>query len=100
MIEYTLTPDNIKWYLIKHMTLTTYSHYLERDNRFGIQKETISKRVSTKNSFKSSKSYFIDGCSKEFTSIIDLCDYWNCLSDDKKQELTCSAWNFFNPKQS
>jgi len=86
----TLEPDDIEWKYVKHLTMTTQSHMLFRDERFKIQWEQITNRDGHGKVGKAKNYFFIDKVQREFTDIQELCDCWNERNnfDDPNNEIT------------
>ena len=86
----TLEPEDIEWKYVKHLTLTTQSHMLFRDERYKIQWEQITNRDGHGWVGKPKNYYFIDKIEREFTDIQELCDCWNESNnfDDPNNEIT------------
>lgn len=84
-----LEPADIKWKYIKHLTLNDMSHYLYRDERFGIQMEQQVNRDGHGWSGKPKHYYFIDNIEKEYTDLEELCKDWNEIKnfDDPNSEI-------------
>lgn len=86
----TLQPEDIEWKYVKHITLTTNSHMLFRDERFKVQWEQITKRDGHGYVGKSKNYFFIDNIEREFTDLNVLCECWNEIKnfDDPNNEIT------------
>lgn len=84
-----LCPDDIEWRYVKHMTLSTESHYILRDERFKIQCEKITKRDGHGHTGSTKTYFFIDGQEREFKTEEELCDAWNEINefDDPNNEI-------------
>ena len=76
-----LTPDDIEWKYVKHLTFTTESHYVLRDERFKIQCEKITKRDGHGKTGSTKTYYFIDSLERQFTDEEELCEAWNERND-------------------
>ena len=72
-----LEPNDINFIYDCHLTLTTCSHYVYRDETYGIQMEQIVKRDGHGWSGTPKNYYFIDNVDREFISIETLCECWN-----------------------
>ena len=84
-----LDPLDIEWRHATHMTLTSESHFVCRDERYGIQWEQITKRDGHGKIGTPKNYYFIDGISREFTDVQEMCDCWNEFKnfDDPKSQI-------------
>lgn len=81
--------DDIEWVYSKHMTFSNESHYVLRDERFGIQCEKITKRDGHGKTGSTKTYFFMDGITRDFTDEQTLCDCWNERNnfDDPKNEI-------------
>lgn len=84
-----LEPEDIEWTYLKHLTLTTQSHFVFRNEKYGLQWEQLTNRDGDGWVGKSKNYYFIDKIEREFTDIQELCDCWNERNnfDDPKNEI-------------
>ncbi len=79
-----LCADDIQWKYKEHLTFTDHSHYVDRDERFKIQKETITNRDGHGWVGSSKVYFFIDHCPVQFSNIGDMVKVWNELNDYDK----------------
>ena len=84
-----LEPEDIKWKYIKHLTMTTQSHMLFRDEQYKIQWEQITNRDGHGWVGKAKNYFFIDELEREFTDLQELCNCWNERNnfDDPNNEI-------------
>jgi len=84
-----LEPEDIEWKYIKHVTMTTQSHTLFRDERYKIQLEQITNRDGHGWVGKAKNYFFIDTLEREFTDLQELCNCWNERNnfDDPNNEI-------------
>ena len=68
-MENLLEPEDIEWKYVKHLTMTTQSHMLFRDERFKIQWEQITNRDGHGKVGKSKNYFFIDNKRWVFSSL-------------------------------
>ncbi len=84
-----LEPEDIEWRYVKHITMTTQSHFLFRSEQFKIQWEQITNRDGHGKVGKAKNYFFIDEVEREFTEVQELCYYWNERNyfDDPNNEI-------------
>lgn len=76
-----LKPDDIEWTMLSSLAMTTHHHIKSINKKYGIQKETITKKRGDFDFGSSKTYYYINKCEREFTDIQTLCDVWNELHD-------------------
>ena len=70
--------EEIGWRLIKRMAYSNCYHSMHRCEKFGIQRETITRRTNGGYGIgKSSTSYFIDYVDKEFKTLEEMVEFYN-----------------------
>ncbi|WP_417444663.1 hypothetical protein [Joostella sp.] len=85
-----LSPEDIRWEFISSLGFVDQHHAKYINKEFGLEMETITKKLSDGISFGKSKVYyFITGQEKEYTCIQLLCDDWNEINnyDDPENEI-------------
>ena len=85
-----LCPEDIVWKFIMSMAFSDYHHAKMVNKEYGLECETITKKLSDGFSFGKAKVYyFITGQEKEYTDLQKLCDDWNEIKnfDDPDNEI-------------
>ena len=85
-----LCPEDIVWKFIMSMAFSDHHHAKMVNKEYGLECETITKKLSDGFSFGKAKVYyFITGQEKEYTDLQKLCDDWNEIKnfDDPDNEI-------------
>lgn len=84
-----LCPEDIDWKFLKSMGFTDMHHSKSINEKYGLEMEVITKKISDYHFGKGKVYYFITGQEKEYTDLQKLCDDWNEIKnyDDPNSEI-------------